>query len=567
MATAQEFVTCPDTGLKLHKPVISLAKANIVASLIYLFAGGALGIGVALTRWPAIHLLPSEWFYIFLTGHGAAVLLFWIHLFSCGVAYFFCTTPINARVAVPKFAWLCFWLMIIGSAIGTVMVLLGQATVMFSAYPPLKAHPLFYVGVVLFAVGAVGTNFIVIATLMKAKNEKTYQGSLPLTSYGSLIYAIIGIFTWVSGAIIMVPTMLWSMGLIANIDPQMYRLVFWGLAHSTQQMNITIHITIWYTLAAILFGARPLSEKVSRTAFVLYLFALQFGSAHHLLSDPGTSFTFRTFTTSYAAYLAVLGSLLHGLTVPGSIEHALRRQGKNHGLFEWLRKAPWSNPVFSGLALSIVIFGFLGGITGVTMSNQQINMIIHNTLYVPGHFHGTVAGGTTLAFMAFSFWLVPLLYRRKLAMPKLAAWSTYLFGAGMSVFALMGMAAGHLGVPRRHWDITYADATLPFQFPGTVHLLMGIAELGAVIGGIGALFYLLSMLGTMTGKVVEKGAVPALAEAAGIVAARMHGGKEPHAKGLEVPGSIVLAMTLLGLAMVGLAILLTGCSFQSPKSG
>jgi len=546
MASLQEFITCPDTGLNMHKPVITLAKLNIIVAVVYLFAGGLLGIGVALTRWPAVHLLPSEWFYIALTGHGAAVLLFWIHFFEVGVGWFFCTVPIKARLATPKLAWLCFWLMLIGSALGTVMVLLGQATVLFSAYPPLKANPLFYLGVIMFAVGAVLSNFIIIATLVKAKQEKTYKGSMPLTCFGMLVYAIIAIFTWASGAIIMIPTWLWSMGLISNIDPQMYRLVFWGLAHSTQQMNITFHITIWYTLAAILFGARPLSEKISRTAFVFYLIALQFGSAHHLLSDPGTSFAFRTFTTSYLAYIAVLGSLLHGLTVPGSIELAQRRRGMSNGMFEWLRKAPWANPMFSGLFLSLVLFGFLGGITGVTMSNQQINMIIHNTLYVPGHFHGTVAAGTTLAFFAFSYWLVPVLTRRKLAFPKLAQYSTYLFGLGMGVFALMAMAAGHLGVPRRHWDITYADASLPFQFPGTVHLLMGIAEVGAVIGGVGALFYLLSMGGTLfAGKTVEKGAVPPLAEPAGVVAARMHGGTEPHAKGLEVPGSVVLAMVLL----------------------
>jgi cytochrome c oxidase subunit 1 len=546
MATLQENWICPDTGLKFHKPVITLAKVNIIASIIYLLAGGALGIGVALTRWPAVHLMPSEWFYIFLTGHGAAVLLFWIHLFEVGVGWFFCTVPINARLATPKLAWLCFWLMIIGSALGTVMVLLGKATVMFSAYPPLKADPLFYLGVIMFAVGAVLSNFIIIATLVKAKAEKTYKGSMPLASFGVLTYAIIGIFTWASGAIILIPTWMWSMGLISNIDPQMYRLIFWGLAHSTQQMNITMHITIWYTLAAILFGARPLNEKISRSAFVFYLIALQFGSAHHLLSDPGTSFTFRTFTTSYLAYLAVLGSLLHGLTVPGSIELAQRRRGLSHGMFEWLRKAPWANPLFSGLILSLVIFGFLGGITGVTLSNQQLNMIVHNTMYVPGHFHATVAGGTTLAFFAFSYWLVPILTRRKLAYPKLAAYSTYLFGVGMGGFALFTMAAGHLGVPRRHWDMTFADATLPFQFPGTVHLLMGVGELCAVIGGVGALFYLISMGGTFFGgKVLEKGIVPPLAEPAGVVAARLHGGKEPHVKGLEVPGSIVLAMVLL----------------------
>ncbi len=546
----QDFITCPDTGQNLNKPVISLAKANIFTAIVFLLAGGALGLLVALTRWPAIHILPSELFYIALTGHGAAVLLFWCHFFEVGVAYYFVTSPINARLATPKIAWFSFWLMLIGAALATVMVLIGQATVMFSAYPPLKANPLFYVGVILFAVGALIPMFIIIATLIKAKNERAYEGSMPLASFGILIYAIIAIFTWVMGAVIMIPTLLWSMGLIHNMDAQMYRVVFWALAHSTQQMNIVVHITIWYTLAAVLFGARPLNEKVSRMAFVLYLFALQLGSVHHLLSDPGSSFAWRTFNTSYAGYLAVLGSLIHGLTVPGGIELAQRRRGLSHGLFEWLRKAPWGNPVFSGFFLSVVLFGFLGGITGVTMSNQQINMIIHNTVYVPGHFHGTVATGTTLAFFAFSYWIVPLLTRHKLAFPGLARMSTYLFGLGMGTFAVFFMAAGHLGVPRRHWDITYADAALPFDFSATVHMLVTVAEIGAAIGGIGALFYLVSILGTFMGKTVEKGAVPPLAEPAGVVAARLHGGTEPHIKGLEVPGSLVLCLTLLTFLII-----------------
>ena len=51
-------------------------------------------------------------------------------------------------------------------------------------------------------------------------------------------------------------------------------------------------------------------------------------------------------------YLAVLGSMIHGLSVPGAIEAAQRRRGLTHGIFEWLRKAPWGNPAFSGMFLS-----------------------------------------------------------------------------------------------------------------------------------------------------------------------------------------------------------------------
>ena len=53
--------------------------------------------------------------------------------------------------------------------------------------------------------------------------------------------------------------------------------------------------------------------------------------------------------------------------------------------------------------LSLVMFGFLGGISGVVMGTEQINLIMHNTLYVPGHFHATVVAGTTLAFMAITY--------------------------------------------------------------------------------------------------------------------------------------------------------------------
>ena len=90
-----------------------------------------------------------------------------------------------------------------------------------------------------------------------------------------------------------------------------------------------------------------MSEKVSRTAFLLYILFLQLASAHHLLADPGLTSNWKIFNTSYAMYLAVLASMVHGLTVPGAIEVAQRKKGYTQGLFEWLRKAPWGNPVFS----------------------------------------------------------------------------------------------------------------------------------------------------------------------------------------------------------------------------
>jgi len=68
MAMAEIFRTCPDTGLKVHSQAEALIKANAVVAVVFLAVGGFFGLLVALTRWPAVHLLPADWFYLVLTA-------------------------------------------------------------------------------------------------------------------------------------------------------------------------------------------------------------------------------------------------------------------------------------------------------------------------------------------------------------------------------------------------------------------------------------------------------------------------------------------------------------------
>jgi len=53
--------------------------------------------------------------------------------------------------------------------------------------------------------------------------------------------------------------------------------------------HVSAHIAVWYLIAGVVFGAKPLSEKVSRMAFLLYILFLQLASAHHLLADPASA--------------------------------------------------------------------------------------------------------------------------------------------------------------------------------------------------------------------------------------------------------------------------------------
>jgi cytochrome c oxidase subunit 1 len=537
MANTDTFRICPTTGFKVFRSAETLIKVNAVAAVVFLLVGGLFGIALALTRWPAVQILPADWFYLALTAHGLDVLLVWIIFFEMAVLYFASSVLLGARLATPRIAWLGFALMLIGAVVTNVAVLQGESTVMFTSYVPMKAAPHFYLGILLFAVGALLGCFVFLGTLVVAKAEKTYQGSIPLVTFGALTAAIIAIFTIASGAIILIPTFLWSLEYISHIDTLMYKTVWWAMGHSSQQINVAAHIAIWYLIAAMVFGAKPLSEKVSRLAFFMYILFLQLASAHHLLVEPGLSPEWKIFNTSYALYLAVLGSLIHGLTVPGSIEAAQRRKGYTNGLFEWLRKAPWSNPAFSGMFLSLLMFGILGGISGVVMGTEQINIIIHNTMYVPGHFHGTVVGGTTLAFMAITYPLVNLIFRRELILPKWAQWQPYVFALGVTGIALFQMGAGTLGVSRRHWDMTFADSLFKFEYPPAADVMMALNGVFGVIAGVGGLMYIVVVVGSLLiGKRIAEtpeAAPPKEPEAA---VATQYG----SAESMSVPGTAVM---------------------------
>jgi cytochrome c oxidase subunit 1 len=130
-------------------------------------------------------------------------------------------------------------------------------------------------------------------------------------------------------------------------------------------------------------------------AFVLYILFISMASAHHLLVDPGMGPSWKVVNTSYFMYMAVLASMVHGFTVPAGMEMGQRLRGFTRGMFDWLRRAPWGDPGFSGLVVSVVLFGFIGGITGVPIGTaDQHHRPQHPA--VPGTRHGGGGDGDGL---------------------------------------------------------------------------------------------------------------------------------------------------------------------------
>ena len=143
--------------------------------------------------------------------------------------------------------------------------------------------------------------------------------------------------------------------------------------------------------------------------------------------------------------------------------------------------------------------------------------------------------------MAVTYLVVPLIFRRELVLKSWAKVQPYLFGIGASGISLFMMGAGTLGVSRRHWDITFSDAPLGFDYPGAAFLMMGLNGIFAILATLGGIMYVVVVVGSVLfgrkigdDEVVPVSSVPSGASEAAVV------GEYGSAKEVKIPGTMVL---------------------------
>ena len=96
-----------------------------------------------------------------------------------------------------------------------------------------------------------------------------------------------------------------------------------------------------------------------------------------------------------------------------------------------------------------------------------------------------------MAFMGITYYVIPLIFRKKVAFYSMAKLQPYVFSIGMLLFSMGFTFAGTFGVPRRHYDITFANAPFGVQYSPAVDLMMGLAALGGLIAAVGGAMYIL----------------------------------------------------------------------------
>ncbi|MFI5280965.1 MAG: cbb3-type cytochrome c oxidase subunit I, partial [Gemmatimonadales bacterium] len=217
--------------------------------------------------------------------------------------------------------------------------------------------------------------------------------------------------------------------------------------------------------------------------------------------DPGIPArwkAFHTFNTLWILY----PSFITAFTVIASLEVAGRLRGGT-GLFGWIRKLPWSDPLVASAVCAMLLFA-IGGFGGAINASFGMNAMIHNTSWVPGHFHTTVGSATALTFMGTAYWLVPKLTGRELELKPMARVQPWLWFVAMLMFSIPTHITGLLGMPRRVYDPSYSDVPVAQSW----HWLTDLSAVGGLLLFASAVFFALVMLFTVTaGKRVEQGPV------------------------------------------------------------
>jgi len=474
----------------------ALARAHIGVAIAAFGLASVMGVLQGLSVADVEFPIRSETlYYISLTAHGVLMALVFTTFFIMGLGYAFAEACLD-RTTGRRTAWVAFWLGVIGTVLAAQTILRGQSSVLYTFYPPLKAHPLFYIGATLLIVASWLWGGVFIASFRSWRRE--HPGTpAPLAVHGMLATIIVwylataGLAAEVVGMIIP-----WSLGWVETIDPIVARTYFWWFGHPLVYFWLLPAYVLWYTVLPKVVGGRLFSDPLSRMVFVLFIILSTPVGFHHQFADPGISAGWKLAHT-VTTYAILYPSFVTAFTVIASIEIGGRLRGGT-GLFGWIRKLPWSNPFFSSIALAMISFAF-GGFGGAINAAYAMNTLIHNTAWVMGHFHVTLGTTVALSFMGGTYWLLPRLTGRELRLPGLARIQPYLWFIGMTIFSLNYHIAGLRGLPRR----VYSGALLGDQGQEWAGLVAW-AAVGGVILFLSALAFVIVVVATWSsGRRVE----------------------------------------------------------------
>jgi cytochrome c oxidase subunit 1 len=457
-----------------HKDIGMLYGAYAVLAFV---VGGLMVVAMRIELvTPEIDVLGSATFYnSLLTSHGITMLFLFGTPIIAAFANYLVPLMIGADdMAFPRINAIAFWLLppaalLIWAGffpIGDVI----PAQTAWTMYTPLSSGvgagnqgnvgvDLMLLGLHLSGVSATMGAINFIATIVTERDEKVTWANLDIFSWTILTQSglILFAFPLLGSALIMLlldrnfATTFFAVG---GGDPILWQHLFWFFGHPE------VYILVLPPMGIVSYVLPRFSgRKLFGFKFVVYstlaIGVLSFGVwAHHMFTtgiDPRLR----------ASFMAV--SL--AIAIPSAVK-----------TFNWITTM-W-NGKLRLTAPMLFCIGFvsnfvIGGVTGVFLASVPVDLVLHDTYYVVGHFHYVVMGAITFAGMAGLYYWYPLYtgrwYQQSLA--KVHFW-LWMVGTNVTFFAMVLLGYG--GMPRRYASFLPRFITLhQIATFGAILLLIG----------------------------------------------------------------------------------------------
>ncbi|HGG04264.1 MAG TPA: cytochrome C oxidase subunit I [Aliiroseovarius sp.] len=416
----------------------------------------------------------AEVYYTSVSTHGVLMAYVLTTFFIMGFGYFSALHSLKQDVWSPLFSWVGFTVALIGTVMAAVPLLLGQASVMYTFYPPEMAVTSFYVGAALLFVGSWFWCVDMIVGMMKWRRANPGM-AVPLVMFGTTINALLWLWTSMGATLeVLVQILPVKFGWVDTIDPGLARTFFSWTLHAIVYFWLFPAYIAMYSIMPRESGGKLFSDELARVAFVmLFIFSVPIGF-HHLYMDPMQAAGWKLLHM-FGTFMVAVPTFITGFTVLATLEVSARLRG-GKGLLGWISKLRLNNPMTLATMLSMLMLT-AGGFGGVINASYSMNALIHNTQWVTGHFHLIFGGTSVIMYFAVAYWAWPRITGRKLASTRLALWQLWLWFWGMLITTMPWHVLGLLGQPRRVDTLPYGDELNALWDPYEVVMFAGAVML------------------------------------------------------------------------------------------
>jgi len=427
-----------------HKRVALLYLTSMVT---FFFAGVAAGFVMRLVQLTPFHkLITAQTYNALFTFHGVVMIfLFVIPGLAAVFGNFVLPIIIGAKdVAFPRLNLASWYFFISGALIAVTALFTGNGPpdTGWSFYAPFSIKTgtnvtlgVFAAFILGFSSMLTGINFITTIHRLRAPGMTFFK--MPLFAWS--IYAT----SWIqvlATPVLAVTLLLVILERVFGIgifdpakggDPVLYQHMFWIYSHPA------VYIMILPAMGAI---SEILPTFAQRTIFGYKAIAL---SSIAIAAAGSLVWAHHMFTSGMSDFANVVFALL---TMVVAVPSAIK-------VFNWVATLYKGSINFQPpllYALSFIFLFSIGGMTGVWQGALAVDVHLHDTYFIVGHFHYVMFGGTGFGFFAALLYWFPKMFGRMFSNKAIyVAWFPLFIGFNLLYFTMLVL--GMQGMPRRYY--------------------------------------------------------------------------------------------------------------------